>query len=86
VCPGNFSAKEKKEMERVAKLVHDTLGLSHYSKSDFIVSAKRGVYFLEVNSLPNLNKGSILTNAFHSIGSSTKDFVHHVLLLTLNNK
>lgn len=86
VCPGNFSPKEKKEMERVAKLVHESLGLSHYSKSDFIVSPKRGVYFLEVNTLPHLGKESLISKSLKSVGTSAKDFVNHVLLLTLNNK
>ncbi len=86
VCPGNFTAKEKKEMERIAKLVHESLGLGHYSKSDFIISPKRGVYFLEVNTLPHLGKESLINKSLHSVGATAKDFVHHVLLLALNDK
>ncbi|MCX6702162.1 MAG: hypothetical protein NTX96_03155 [Candidatus Zambryskibacteria bacterium] len=34
ICPGNFSEKEKKEIERATQLIHNKLGLSHYSRSD----------------------------------------------------
>jgi len=84
ICPGNFSEKEKKEMEIMSRLVHDHLGLRHYSRSDFIVSPKRGVYFLEVNTLPSMTKNSLFPLSLKSVGSSVKDFVHHVLLKVLN--
>ncbi|TSC70777.1 MAG: D-alanine-D-alanine ligase [Parcubacteria group bacterium Gr01-1014_46] len=86
ICPGNFTAKEKREMEALATLVHDHLGLRHYSRSDFIVSPKRGVYFLEVNTLPGMAKNSLFPLALKSVGSSVKDFLHHVLLLSLNSR
>lgn len=86
ICPGNFSQNEKKEIEEVSALVHKHLGLRHYSRSDFIVSPKRGVYFLEVNTLPGFTKESLFPLALNSVGSSVKEFLHHVLLQTLNNK
>lgn len=86
VSPGVFSEKEKKEIERVAALVHEKLGLRHYAKSDFVINPKRGVYFLEVNTLPHLDKDSLFASSLSSVGVALKDFVHHVLLETLNNK
>ncbi len=83
ICPGNFSEKEKKEIERIAATVHKNLGLRHYSRSDFIVSPKRGIYFLEVNTLPGLTKESLMPKALNSVGSSIKDFIYHILDLTL---
>jgi D-alanine-D-alanine ligase len=84
ICPGNFSEKEKREMEILSKLVHKHLGLRHYSRSDFIVSPKRGVYFLEVNTLPGMTKNSLFPLSLKAVGASVKDFVHHVLLKMLN--
>lgn len=84
ICPGHFSEKEKKEMELLSTLVHEHLGLRHYSRSDFIVSPKRGIYFLEVNTLPGMTKNSLFPLSLKSVGSSVKDFVHHTLLRTLN--
>lgn len=84
VCPGNFSREEKKEIERLSSLVHTALGLSHYSRSDFIVSPKRGVYFLEVNTLPGLTEKSLLPKALSAVGVSFQEFLHHILGLALH--
>ncbi len=84
ICPGNFTEKEKRELEALASAVHSHLGLRHYSRSDFIVSPKRGVYFIEVSTLPSMTKKSIMPLAIKSVGASIKDFVHHVLLLAMN--
>ncbi len=82
--PGNFTHAEKAELERIAKLVHGGMGLSHYSRSDFILS-KRGIYFLEVNTLPGLTKESLLPKALNAVGSSLSQFLHHVISLARRN-
>src|SRR3989344_4484284 len=79
-CPGNFSDTEKGELERIAKVVHEGLSLAHYSRSDFIVS-KRGIYFLEVNTLPGLTQESLLPKALRAVGSSLAHFLDHVISL-----
>jgi D-alanine-D-alanine ligase len=80
VCPGNFSRADKEEIERLAILVHKTLELSHYSRSDFIVSDK-GVYFLEVNTLPGMTPESLLPKALSAVGCSYETFVDHLINL-----
>lgn len=79
-CPGNFTGEEKKELARLGKVVHEALGLRHYSRSDFIVSP-RGIYFLEVNTLPGLTKESLFPKALSSIGVTLSDFIHHLIVL-----
>lgn len=76
--PGNFTHAEKAELERLAKAVHEGLNLDHYSRSDFIIS-RRGIYFLEVNTLPGLTKESLLPKALHAVGSKLSDFIDHVV-------
>ncbi len=78
--PGNFSYAENQELQRIAKAVHEGMGLSHYSRSDFILS-KRGIYFLEVNTLPGLTKESLLPKALGAVGASLSHFIDHVLSL-----
>ena len=84
-CPGHFSDSEKGELERIAKVVHEGLNLAHYSRSDFIVS-KRGIYFLEVNTLPGLTSESLLPKALKAIGSSLSHFLDHVISLARNKR
>ncbi len=83
ICPGNFSPEEKSEVERLSRLAHETLNLRHYSRSDFIV-APRGVYLLEVNTLPGLTSESLLPKSLAAVGCSYPDFLRHVIHLTLN--
>ncbi len=78
-CPGNFSKEENLEIQRIAKLMHSSLGLRHYSRSDFVVCPERGVFFLEVNSLPGLTETSLFPLELDASGIKFEEFVKNVL-------
>ena len=80
VCPGRFSSEEKANLSRLAILTHNVLGLSHYSRSDFIVN-NNGIYFLEVNTLPGLTKESLIPKSLSAVGHDYDDFIWHLVLL-----
>lgn len=86
ICPGRFSTAENAELARIAKIAHQTLGLDHYSRSDFIIHPRRGIYFLEINSLPGLTEVSLLPKALSARGSSFSDFLDHVIKMALGRK
>jgi D-alanine-D-alanine ligase len=86
ICPGNFSHDLKKELEDLARLVHQTLGLRHYSRADFIIHPRRGIYFLEVNTLPGLTPESLLPKAVSAVGCSFPQLLDHLLVLALEKK
>jgi D-alanine-D-alanine ligase len=77
-CPSHFDSGVKSEIERLAASAHKELGLSQYSRSDFIV-ADDGIYFLEVNALPQLSKNSLFSKSLASVGVRYTDFITHVL-------
>lgn len=79
ICPGNFSQAEKYELQDLAKKAHKALGLRHYSRSDFIISPKRGIYILETNSLPGLTEESLFPKSLKAVGSSLEEFVEHLI-------
>jgi D-alanine-D-alanine ligase len=83
ICIANLSDNEKKEVQRMAVEAHKILGLRHYSRSDFIVSPRRGVYILEVNTLPGLTKESLLPKSLGTVGCSFSYFLDHVITLAL---
>lgn len=85
ICPGCFSDDEKREIERLAITAHRVLGLRHYSRSDFILTP-RGIYLLEVNSLPGLTDESLLPKALRAVGCSYSRFLDHVLNLALEKR
>jgi len=86
ICPGNFTDKEKRELERLASLIHTGLDLSHYSRSDFIIHPKRGIYALEVNTLPGLTNESLMPKALSAVGSNMPEFIEHIIKLAKNRK
>ncbi|TSC85163.1 MAG: D-alanine-D-alanine ligase [Parcubacteria group bacterium Gr01-1014_17] len=86
ICPGRFTAEESAELQKVAAHVHRTLGLRHYSRSDFILHQRRGMYFLEVNTLPGLTPESLLPKSLTAVGSSLSEFLEHVLDLAVAGK
>lgn len=83
ICPGNFTAKEKKEIQIMAREAHKALGLRHYSRSDFIIHPRRGVYILETNTLPGLTSESLLPKSLKAVGCSLPDFLDHLITLAL---
>jgi len=86
IVPGHFSVTEKDELERLARGIHAALGLRHYSRSDFIVSPHRGIYALEINTLPGLTTTSLMPKALAAVGSNLPDFLDHIIGLALAGK
>lgn len=86
ICPGNFSPDEKIELEHLARLIHKGLGLSHYSRSDFMIHPTKGIYALEVNTLPGLTDESLTPKALYAVGSNMAEFIDHILELAIRGK
>jgi D-alanine-D-alanine ligase len=86
VCPSSFSSETKRALEDLARQVHRTLGLRHYSRSDFIVTPRRGIYFLEVNTLPGLTSESLYPKATAAVGCSFPQLLDHLIWLARERK
>jgi len=86
VCPGNFSREEKQAIQEMAIQAHRALGLKHYSRSDFIVHPRRGIYILETNTLPGLTEASLFPQAIKAGGSNMPEFLDHILGLALTSR
>lgn len=83
-CPGNFSREEVRAMEHFAKEVHKAIGCRHYSRTDFMVHPKRGVFVLEVNTLPGLTPTSLIPKEMEAVGSNYAELLRHLISLSLN--
>ena len=83
ICPGNFTNKEKEELEKLASLIHTGLNLDHYSRSDFIIHPKKGIYALEVNTLPGLTDESLIPKMLAAVGADVPSFIDHIIRLAL---
>src|SRR3989344_4256034 len=79
ICPGNFSPEEMQELQRLAIAAHKALGLRHYSRSDFIVTPTRGIFFLETNTLPGLTAESLMPKSLRAVGAELPEFLDHIV-------
>lgn len=86
IVPGNFSFETKTELEELAKKVHLALGLNHYSRTDFIVSPRRGIYVLETNTLPGLTPTSLMPKSMDAVGITLPHFLDHIVQLAMRKK
>lgn len=83
LCPGPFCDEDKARLSELASLAHQTLGLRHYSRTDFIVTP-RGPYLLEVNTLPGMTNESLMPKALEAVGVRYPDFLDHLVTLALH--
>lgn len=86
LCPGEFSPAEKQLMQEMAIKAHDSLGLRHYSRTDFRIHPRRGVYALETNSLPGLTDKSLMPKSLSSVGIEYKEMLDHIIRLATERK
>ncbi len=83
ICPGNFTKAETEEIQKIAVLAHKVINAKHYSRTDFMVHPKRGIYCLEINTLPGLTPNSLLPKEMVAAGSSYSELLDHVIKLAL---
>lgn len=85
VTPSNFSRDDKAALIEIAREAHRSLGLSHMSRSDVILT-RRGPYLLEINALPGLYVGASLPPILESVGSSVREYLQHSIGLARGGK
>jgi D-alanine-D-alanine ligase len=78
LVPSDFTDMEKRALMDAARAAHRVLGLSQFSRADFIVT-RRGPYLLEVNALPGLYENAAMPRLLESVGASLSDFLGHVV-------
>ena len=82
-CPTSLPASLKKDVQKIANKAHNVLNLRHYSRSDFIVSPRRGIYLLETNALPDLSENAPFVRELNEVGVGLPNFISHIINLTL---
>ena len=83
--PSNFSRSEKQALMDAARQAHRALGLSHFSRADFILTP-RAPYLLEVNSIPGIYPGAAFPAMLESVGSSVGEYLEHAIDLARNRQ
>jgi hypothetical protein len=86
LCIGRFSEGEKREVERIATQIHQSLNLGHFSQSHFIVTPRKGIYVTDVKILPELHSESVLHSHLESVGVRAHEFIDHIIKHALDDK
>ncbi|MFH1979234.1 MAG: D-alanine--D-alanine ligase [Patescibacteria group bacterium] len=82
ICPAGFDNSIKKEIENIALRAHRVLGCRHYSRADFMIG-KKGIYLLEVNTLPGMTAESLYPKAARAAGLEFPQLLDHLIKLAL---
>lgn len=83
--PARFTYHEKAQVEELSRFVHEALGLSQYSRSDFVIRDGQP-YFLEINTLPGLTEASLYPKAFGAVGADLETLILHLVHTATYNR
>lgn len=86
ICPAPVSAELTSSLQSMARIAHDALGLSGYSRADFMLSAAGTPYLLEVNTLPGMTATSLLPQEAQTVGLSFEQLLERLIELGLRKK
>ena len=68
VCPAQIPPEWEKAVGKAAVTVYEALGLTVYSRADFIVTEDGTPWFLEINTLPGMTPTSLVPQEAAAIG------------------
>lgn len=86
ICPAPISQELTRTLQRMASTAHDALGLTDYSRADFMVSDAGEPYILEVNTLPGMTATSLLPQEAQAVGLSFEQLLARLIELGLRKK
>lgn len=83
ICPGRTTPQLEERIRQTALAVHKALGLTVYSRSDFIVDGEDKVYFLEVNTLPGMTPTSLVPQEAAAVGISYGELCERIIAASM---
>jgi D-alanine-D-alanine ligase len=83
ICPAPISEEERALLSEAALRIHAALGLSVYSRADFILDGEGRAWCLEVNTLPGMTPASLIPKAAKLEGLSYAALCEKIVLLSL---
>lgn len=86
LCPAPITEAEKQLLGAAALKLHHALGLSVYSRTDFILDKEGRAWCLEVNTLPGMTPNSLIPKAAAVAGMSYGELCEKIVLLSLAEK
>lgn len=78
ICPAQIPDSLRDEIQEVSKKIYSHLGCSGLVRIDYICSDK-GLYFLEVNTIPGMTSASLVPQMVREAGLSMTDFLTTII-------
>lgn len=86
ICPAPITEEEQKLLgETTLKLFH-ALGLSVYSRADFLLTEDGRAYCLEINTLPGMTPTSLIPQEAAAVGISYGELCEKIIELSLRER
>ncbi len=79
ICPAPLPKEILSRVEENALKAHKALGLTSYSRSDFILTKDDELYILETNTIPGMTQTSLVPKAAQAIGISFGELLEILL-------
>ncbi len=82
-CPADIPEEVAAEMRRIALEVCEVLGLTAYSRMDFLLDGNGNVFCLEANTLPGMTPMSLLPQEAAAVGMDFETLCEEILRVSL---
>lgn len=86
ICPAPITGAERRLIGEYALRLHKALGLSVYSRTDFILDAEGRAWCLEVNTLPGMTPNSLIPKAAAMEGLNYPKLCEKIVELSLKER
>lgn len=82
-CPAVLSSEDTKKMQDYAVKVAEVIGLTTYSRTDFLIREDGNMYCLEANTLPGMTPTSLLPQEAGVTGMNFNELCDHLIDVSL---
>lgn len=86
LCPAPVDAATTRKLQDMARTAHDALGLTDYSRSDFLMDGEGKLWILETNTLPGMTATSLLPQEAQAVGLCFEDLLAELIRLGMRKR
>ena len=86
ICPAPITEAEQKLLGETTLKLYHTLGLSVYSRADFLLTEDGKAYCLEINTLPGMTPTSLIPQEAAAVGISYGELCEKIITLSLEER
>jgi D-alanine-D-alanine ligase len=82
ICPAPITAEQQKDMGEATLRLYRMLGLSVYSRADFLLDENGDAWCLEINTLPGMTPTSLIPQEAAAVGIGYEDLCEKIIELS----